>query len=581
LAFADDDQDADFDVEDLEEERRAFVLNSYPQFDSKGEIGSVHTSSVRLRVSETNCPGQEPVDYDPSRLPESRRRISSSRVNMKTCGGQGYLPIVKSNTLTDQRCNLESVLHLPLLLQRVLTSPQGSFDQDKSTLLKDTIEKFARLKSLLDDISCELKATGKNTVRFEFFVTSTLRNADCDITLPVPDPRELLSVIDHTVFKEYWTDYVKVYQVPLGNFVEDLSATVANRRKAEVLVSAIPPSIRTCLVLCAEKCVQAANIMGFQGRIIQVIWNELRHVFYKKDFFILPATVVVEFSEPKKFQRYALHKPKIASVTLLENGELPTQEDEDGRRSREPSVLGMPIKYFHSPSFFLTTFLLTDTDQVQLTSQVPARTDGEFYALHPTVFGILLRDEPLKLAESHLRSPPRFLQTNRGQLHKVLNCPFPVYRLLAKMHAMALRYTDPDESPIAYGTFEEPDYQALAQMQPAEVEKFMTGMCEIIWEGYHIEWWFIIKERAYQRKHNTQWDGFDNVDLALGSFPSTVSQYKAWVLPQLANPLLEPSTKFNNGRAQVLDSGTCEQNFSMGTLVQRLLLTLTFFFRRL
>jgi hypothetical protein len=35
------------------------------------------------------------------------------------------------------------------------------------------------------------------------------------------------------------------------------------------------PEIRTCLVFCSEKCVEAVNLRGFQGGLSRVIWKEL------------------------------------------------------------------------------------------------------------------------------------------------------------------------------------------------------------------------------------------------------------------------------------------------------------------
>ena len=250
----------------MEEAIRATPTNVFPQFDSKGAIGSVHTSSVKLRVTEADYEGELPADFDMFKFPVTRRRISSSRRNMKICGGQGYLPLFKSNTYVEQRKNLEQLGHLPLLVQRVLSSPQGSFDQEKSKLIKEMISKFATLHALLDDQNYELKNTGKNIVRFEFFVTSTLRNVTCDITLPVPSPWELMTVIDHTDFQDFWSEHFTIYSKPLKTFVDDVQS--AENNNLRTLVSSISPEIRTCLVFCSEKCVQAANIIGFRGRIM-------------------------------------------------------------------------------------------------------------------------------------------------------------------------------------------------------------------------------------------------------------------------------------------------------------------------
>ena len=219
--LSDDDSDEDFGQEDLEEERTRSTLTFFKQFDSK-VVGSVHSGPVHLRVTETAIPGAEVREADQFGLPQTRRRISSSRTNMEICGGQAYLPIFKANTLTEQRKNVETLGHLPLMTQRLLTSSQGSFDQDKTSLSKEVVSKFETLDATLRTIESELVNTGKNNVRFEFFVTSTLRNALCDITLPVPNPWDMLLVMDHTIFKDHWSDHLNVYLDPYRRFVSDL-----------------------------------------------------------------------------------------------------------------------------------------------------------------------------------------------------------------------------------------------------------------------------------------------------------------------------------------------------------------------
>jgi hypothetical protein len=324
VCISESDADGDFDIEDIELERLASTLNLFPQLDSKGVIGSVHTSAVRLLVSESPILCEDTEDFPEFYLPKTSRRVVSSRRNMQICGGQGYLPVIKSNTLIEQRQHLEKLSHLPLLLQRVLTSTQGSFDQDKTKVKKEIIAKFHTLEVLLEGMSKEWKNSGKNTVRFEFFVTSTLRNARCDITMPVPDPWQLLAVVRHSLFKESWSDYTAVYMTPLRKFVSDLKDNV--QRKEVLQVSKIGPEIRTCLLFCSEKCVQAANLRGFRGRIIEKIWLELRHTRYGQDYFVVPSTVLVKVDE-SRFHRYALHNPRIVQPSTSED------EDADGDNS--------------------------------------------------------------------------------------------------------------------------------------------------------------------------------------------------------------------------------------------------------
>ena len=125
---SDDGADGDFDIDDIEEERRSCVLNTYFQMDTKGSVGSVHTPHCYLRVSEgQGISGDHHFDFDASGFAKTKRQVSSSRKNMKICGGQGYHPVLKSMTLCEQRQHMETLAHLPLLVQRILTSARGSY----------------------------------------------------------------------------------------------------------------------------------------------------------------------------------------------------------------------------------------------------------------------------------------------------------------------------------------------------------------------------------------------------------------------------------------------------------------------
>jgi hypothetical protein len=107
-----------------------------------------------------------------------------------------------------------------------------------------------------------------------------------------------------------------LYMDPLSNFVEDLKKYAVDAK--EVLeVSDIRPEIRTTLLLCSEKCVQAANIIGVHGKLSQLLWKELAKdcadgepACEAQDFFVLPSTALVPVEETRS-QRHALFKPKI------------------------------------------------------------------------------------------------------------------------------------------------------------------------------------------------------------------------------------------------------------------------------
>jgi hypothetical protein len=185
----------------------------------------------------------------------------------------------------------------------------------------------------------------------------------------------------------------------------------------------------------------------------------------------------------------------------------------------------------------------------------PCSTSLEYYGLSPLVLGIEVQ-QPGRLNERQLRSPPRFLQTAAGQLHKVLNLPFAYFRFSSKMHMLTLHFSSGrPEGQYTYGAFQEPSYGDLADLDENAVKDFQSQIADIIWQAYHVEWWFIVKERAYQRKRNTRWDGFESVALELGNFPGTVNAYRAWNAPQLLSPLLKISTKFGNGVAEICDLG--------------------------
>ena len=320
--------------------------------DSKGAVGSVHTPGCYLRVAETEIPEDVGIDFEVYRYAKYSRTLSSSRVNMKICGGQGYHPVLKSNTLCEQRHNLETLAYLPLLLQRLLTSPKGSFDEAKSEITAEVIEKFCTLEALLQNQNNEWRNSGKNTVRFEFYVTSTLRNARCDIVLPVPNPWNLISTVDHEPFKQSWSDYTTLYMTPLSNFVEELKDIEKRNGRDDLLhSSALSPAIRTTLVFCAEKCVQAVNIIGFQGKITKMLWKELQkqaHYPVAQPYFVIPASALVTVEESGS-QRFALRMPRIVLPTGLV--ETPNNKDEAPSGTYTRHVVNYCSHEFSQPLF--------------------------------------------------------------------------------------------------------------------------------------------------------------------------------------------------------------------------------------
>jgi hypothetical protein len=183
----------------------------------------------------------------------------------------------------------------------------------------------------------------------------------------------------------------------------------------------------------------------------------------------------------------------------------------------------------------------------------PAGNNWTYYGLEPLVLPIPC-DQPI-LEERTLRSPPSFLQTNGRQLNKVLNCPFAYYRLWAKIRMLAMVYSYPNEDKSFYGAFREPSHEALATLSTEQTAQFQEAIAIIVWEAYDIEWWFIFKERAFQRRQNTNWDGCDNVPKALSRFPVTKDSYDAWMAPQLRRPLLQSSLKYNNGISEINSLG--------------------------
>jgi hypothetical protein len=333
----------------MENDYYAATLTLWSQLDSKGKVGGVHSKSVRLAVSESAIPYEGTEDFEEFFLPKTKRQLTSCRTGMKIVGGQAYHPLLKANSLVEQRCNLGQLMHLPLLLQRVLSTTCGSFDENKTKIHGEVIAKFETLKALLNNMSSEWRNSAKNTVRFEFFVTTTMRNARCDITLPVPNLWEQITVVDHQPFKNYMAGYTKVYISPLSNFVADLKKTVVgdDKKKQIIEVGKIGPEIRTCLVFCAEKCVEAANLLGFSGRIVNLIWRELSHIRYQGlvDFFVLPASVLVKVQN-NRYHSYALKQPRILqptpnpNLTLTSGSESESSEvDQHGKLTTEASWL--------------------------------------------------------------------------------------------------------------------------------------------------------------------------------------------------------------------------------------------------
>jgi hypothetical protein len=185
--------------------------------------------------------------------------------------------------------------------------------------------------------------------------------------------------------------------------------------------------------------------------------------------------------------------------------------------------------------------------------------------VHPRVI-LMLRETYVPATEKDLRSPPGFLQTGGGHLHKLLFMPFSFFRFLSKIQILVHEYSNPGTAqPKGYGVFEEPKYDVLAAMSEANVRSLQTAIARLLWEAYDVEWWFIIKERAIHRRKNTKWQGYPDVKKDLASFPTTEAGYRQWRACQLGLPLLVTCHRFDNGQAEISDAGEffrfCESVF--------------------
>jgi hypothetical protein len=390
-------------------------------------------------------------------------------------------------------------------------------------MTNETIEKFDTLEALLTDQTDEWLNSSKNTVRFEFFLTSNLRNARCDMHLPVADPWHLMSAIDHAQFQKCFNDCSETYLTPLSNFIEELRAIESDSQGLDVFQpSKMSSGIRTTLVFCSEKCVQAANTIGCQGKITQLLWKELRkgdNYQVVPNYFVLPSSAMVPVVGPDEV-KFALKKPRMVVPTVAQNAaSLP--------ESAEDRLLG--------PN---------------------CCQEGEHYAVNPLM---LLLEGPQpggsRVAESLLRKPPQFLQPARGKLNPVLNLPSAFFRFSSQMHMLTLKACDPPGMDIQHGVFEEPDYDRLSLLSKLEAEALLEELAMIIWKAYDVEWWFIIKARSFNRRKETNWAGHDNVPLALEDFPATLDEHTTWTADQMMMPLLKTSSKFSNGIPEICDLG--------------------------
>jgi hypothetical protein len=188
-----------------------------------------------------------------------------------------------------------------------------------------------------------------------------------------------------------------------------------------------------------------------------------------------------------------------------------------------------------------------------LTAEAAPRGE-EYYTVHPLVIPMYCVP-PSRATVQELRRPPGFLQTVSGQLRKDLYLPFSFYRFLSQIQMLALKASYPDSHVGGYGSFQDPLYHVLAQMGPEDAIHFQRQIAKCIWEAYDVEWWFIIKERAYHRRRNTRWAGFAGVQLELNKFPTTEAGYIEWMQTQLATPLLARSIRFDNGTVEISDPG--------------------------
>ena len=258
----------------------------YPQMDTSGEIGGIHTGKVWMNTV---------MDRTGSLL------LKGFSSNKMFHGLSFYNPIQKQVQLADykDRSKFNSYIPLPFLLLHIFQSDEYWREEYLEYLHNELFTKIPEIIALKEQQIQSIEHSPKNRVRFEFFCkTENLKN---DILFPSIPVDKMISMMNQKKLKDTLTNQIKSVLFPLKNLVLYMANQNMNDIKIYDAFNNISSDAKTTLLYALEKVVDSLEIMKYVKRgILRYIDEQCLKKFkhHPRNFFAgLPPQFVRQISE--------------------------------------------------------------------------------------------------------------------------------------------------------------------------------------------------------------------------------------------------------------------------------------------
>ena len=184
--------------------------------------------------------------------------------------------------------DVPQIEYLPMLLLRTLSSKEGSHDQNVQGLIKDSIQVLTVVKGLTNLFKRNMYAPGPQSVRFEFYFKTTLKEVESDIRFPTMDLKQMLRVTEADRFIVNLQDRIEKVTTPLMKVLDmfhqyeaqnAVHQRLADQNKPLSLPATFleyPSDWKTMIIYCAEMTVKCLSNREFNGRINRYILETLK-----------------------------------------------------------------------------------------------------------------------------------------------------------------------------------------------------------------------------------------------------------------------------------------------------------------
>ena len=474
------------------------VINTvglYPQFESNGLFGSVHTHRVLLE----------------STFVDAKIQTLSLESNAKVAGMQAYSPNALNNALLDQRKkkDIDDYTKLPWMFTMLMGPNNLSCTRKgKIKFAKSCKDGLDKLLSHQQNRLHKMRKCSNYRVRFEFFVKTDLLDEN-QIQLPWINPFELVRTIRHDEFKEMLMTEIKTVLDPLDN----LARWIYSHGDNPVLdYSRMPADVRTTIIYCLERNVESFGLFKFKGRIKSQLLEWMKRESPNKSIFSLSRTMVRK--QGPQFSEFCIKNLTFPSG--VEEGEEEEEEvvdGDDGEEEEEYNIFANVIpgleELGEETTDYWESLVMEDTippaereeggGQVNLgeSNDVFYCIPSEFYKYNEYQGDSIFKDLTFK----DLRRVPTDLQPRAVKVQSKSKYPNLSLEMIGRVRQLVfgvlkqkhrgknftigkLNNIFSDDRDVSYKEWYDSfkgDHTALK----GNVKYMLTGMCRFCWQTYH------------------------------------------------------------------------------------------------